>query len=65
VITGGWSPSPEVLPEGDTNVTVEEVAASDPATSTGPAGGVFPSGTVVDDDVAMEEPRVILGHPHA
>jgi hypothetical protein len=63
VTTGGGSPTPEVLPEGDTNVTAEEVAVGDPAASTGSAGGAFPSTTAADDDVAVEEPGVILGHP--
>jgi hypothetical protein len=63
VITDSGSPSCEVLPEGDTNVMMEEVATSDPAASTGLAGGVFPSIAVADDDVAMEEPRVILEQP--
>jgi hypothetical protein len=52
-----------VLPEGDTNVTVEEMATSDPTASTGPAGGVFPSTATADENVTVEEPRVILGHP--
>jgi hypothetical protein len=63
VTTGGGSPAPEVLSEGDTNVLAEEVAASDPAASTGPVGGTFPSTAVADDDVTVEEPGVILGHP--
>jgi hypothetical protein len=62
VTIGSGSPSPEVLPEGCTNVTMEEVAASDPAASTGPSRGAFPSTAAADDDVAMEEPGVILGH---
>jgi hypothetical protein len=55
--------APEVLLEGDTNVMMEEVAACDPAASTGPAGGAFPSSVAVDDDITMEEPGLILGHP--
>jgi hypothetical protein len=39
------------------------VAAGDPAASTGPAGGAFPSTAAADDDIIMEEPGVILGHP--
>jgi hypothetical protein len=42
VTVGGGSPTLEVLPDGDTNVTTEEVAAGDPASSTGLAGGAFP-----------------------
>jgi hypothetical protein len=41
---------------------MEEVAAGDPAASTGLAGGVFPSTAVADDDVTVEEPGVILGY---
>jgi hypothetical protein len=39
-----------VLPGGATNVTTEEVAADDPASSAGSSGGAL-------------EPEVILGHP--
>jgi hypothetical protein len=62
VATGGGSPATEVLPEGDTNVTVEEVAAGDPAGSTGPTGGASSSTVAVNDGTAMES-EVILGHP--
>jgi hypothetical protein len=51
-----------VSPCGATNVTVEEVAADDPASSTGPAGGAS-SSTVAADDGAAVESKVILGHP--
>jgi hypothetical protein len=54
---------PEVLPEGDTNATMKEVAAGDPVASTGSVGGTFPSTVAADDDVTVEEPGVILGHP--
>jgi hypothetical protein len=57
VTTGDGSLAPEVLPEGDTNATGDTVA------STGLAGGAFPSTVATNDDVAVEEPRVILGHP--
>jgi hypothetical protein len=63
VTTGGGSSAHEVLLEGDTNITTEEVATSDPAGMTGPASGAFPSIAVADDDVAIEEPGVMLGHP--
>jgi hypothetical protein len=63
VTSDGGPPALEVLPEGDTNVMSEEVAASNSAASTGLAGGVFPSTAAADDDVAMEELGVILGHP--
>jgi hypothetical protein len=63
VTTDDGSPAPKVLPEGATNVTMEEQATGDPAASTGPTGGVFPSTVVADDNVTVEEPRVILGHP--
>jgi hypothetical protein len=63
VTIDGGSPSPEVLPEGCTNVTTEEVAASDLAASTGPSRGAFPSTAAADNDVAVEKPGVILGHP--
>jgi hypothetical protein len=62
VATGGGSPATEVLLEGDTNVTVEEVAAGDPAGSTGPAGGASSSTVAVNDGTAVES-EVILGHP--
>jgi hypothetical protein len=55
--------APEVLPEGDTNVTAKEVATGNPAALTGPAEGAFPSTAAADDDVVVEEPGVILGHP--
>jgi hypothetical protein len=48
----GEVPGPEVLPEGDTNVTAGEMAIGDPAASIDPAGGA-----------SVEESRVILGHP--
>jgi hypothetical protein len=63
VTTDGGSPTLEVLPEGDTNVTMEVVATSDPTTSTGPTGVAFPSTTTANDDVVVVEPRLILGHP--
>jgi hypothetical protein len=63
VTTGGGSQAPEVLPEGDTNVMAKEVAIGDPTASTGLAGGAFPSTAATDDNIAMEEPGVILGHP--
>jgi hypothetical protein len=56
------SPAPEVLPEGDTNVTVEEVATDDPAGLAGPAGGAS-SSAIAADDGGTVEPEVILGHP--
>jgi hypothetical protein len=52
-----------VLPEGDTNVTMGEMATGDLATSTGPVRGASPSTAVANDDVAVEESGVILGHP--
>jgi hypothetical protein len=63
VVAGDGFLTLEVLPEGDINVTVGEMAAGDPTISTGPAGGASPSTTVADDDVDVEESRVILGHP--
>jgi hypothetical protein len=63
VTIGDGSMAPEVLPEGDTNVTAKEVATANPAALTGPAEGAFPSTAAADDDVVMEEPGVILGHP--
>jgi hypothetical protein len=63
VTVGSGSLAPEVLPEGDTNVTAKEVSTGNPATLTGPAEGAFPSTVAADDDVAVEEPEVILGHP--
>jgi hypothetical protein len=63
VTTNGGSPALEVLPEADTNVMVEEVAAGDPPASTGPTWGVFPSTVAADNDVALVEPGVIMGHP--
>jgi hypothetical protein len=63
VIVNGGSLTPEVLPEDDTNVTVDEMAAGGPAASTGLAGGVFSSTLAVDDATALEESEVILGHP--
>jgi hypothetical protein len=62
VAAGGGSLAPEVSPGGATNVTVEEVAADDSASSAGPAGGAPSSIVAVDNGVAME-PEVILGHP--
>jgi hypothetical protein len=59
--TGGGSPAPKVSLEGATNVTIEEVAANDPASSTGPAGGA--SSSTVAAVAAAVEPEVILGHP--
>jgi hypothetical protein len=64
VTSDGGSPALKVLLEGDTNVMAKEVVASDSAASTGLAGGVFLSTAAADDDVAMEELGVILGHPH-
>jgi hypothetical protein len=63
MITNNGCLAPEVLPDGDTNVTAEEVAVGDPATLTGPNEGAFPSIATADDDVVVEEPGVILGHP--
>jgi hypothetical protein len=51
-----------VLPGGATNVTTEEVAADDPASSAGPLGGASFSTEVADDSGAVE-PKVILRHP--
>jgi hypothetical protein len=51
-----------VLPEGDTNVTVEEVVAGDPTGSTGLAGGAS-SSTIAVDNGATVESEVILEHP--
>jgi hypothetical protein len=62
VVTGGGSLASEVLPEGDTNVTVEEVAAGDPVGSTGPTGDAS-SSTVAVDGCATVESEFILGHP--
>jgi hypothetical protein len=62
VVTGGGSPASEVLPEGDTNVMVEEVAAGDPVGSTGPTGDAS-SSTVAVDGCATVESEFILGHP--
>jgi hypothetical protein len=62
VASGGGSPAPEVLLEGDTNVAVEEVAADDPGGSTGQTGSASSSTVAVDND-AVVEPEVILGHP--
>jgi hypothetical protein len=62
VAAGGGSLAPEVSPGGATNVTVEEVAADDPASSAGPAGGAPSSIVAADNGVAME-PEVILGRP--
>jgi hypothetical protein len=44
------------------NVTVEEVATSDPASSTSPARSGS-SSTVAADDSTTVESKVILGHP--
>jgi hypothetical protein len=63
VTTDGGFLTPEVLPEGDTNITTEEVATGDPTASIGSAGGVFPSIIAADDDVTVEEHGVILRHP--
>jgi hypothetical protein len=63
VTADGGTPTLEVLPEGDTNATVKEVATGDLAASTGPTGCTFPSTATHDDDIAVEEPGVILGHP--
>jgi hypothetical protein len=60
--TDGGSPPPEVLPGGATNVTTEEVATDDPASSAGPLGGTSFSTEVVDDSGAVEL-EVILEHP--
>jgi hypothetical protein len=62
VAAGGGSLASEVLPRGATNVTTEEVATDDPASSAGPSGGACFSTETADDDGAME-PEVILGHP--
>jgi hypothetical protein len=51
-----------VLPEGDTNVTVEEVATDDPAGLAGPAGGASSSAIAADEGGTVEL-EVILGHP--
>jgi hypothetical protein len=59
---GDRVPGPEVLPEGDTNVTVEEVVAGDPTGSTGLAGGAS-SSTIAVDNGATVESEVILEHP--
>jgi hypothetical protein len=61
-VVGGGSLAPEVLLEGEMNVTVEEVATSDPASSTGPARSGS-SSTVAADDSTTVESKVILGHP--
>jgi hypothetical protein len=63
VTTDDGSLAPEVLPKGDTNVTEEEVADGDSAALIGPVWGVFPSTTVADDDIIVEESGIILGHP--
>jgi hypothetical protein len=60
--TSGGSPTPEMLPDGDMNVTMEEVAAGDPVGPTGLAGGTS-SSTVVANDGATVESEAILGHP--
>jgi hypothetical protein len=61
VTAGGGSLAPEVLPGGATNVTTEEVAVDDPASSAGPSGGA-PFSTEATDDGGVE-PEVILGYP--
>jgi hypothetical protein len=53
---------PRCYQGGATNVTTEEVAANDPASSAGPSGGACFSMKMADDGGAME-PEVILGHP--
>jgi hypothetical protein len=63
VVADDGSPAPEVLLEGDANVTVGEMATGDSAASSGPARGTSPSTVVADDDVVLEESGVILGHP--
>jgi hypothetical protein len=62
VAAGAESPTPEVLPEGDMNIMVEEVAAGDPVGSIVPTGGAS-SSTVAANDGAAVESEVILGHP--
>jgi hypothetical protein len=59
--TGGGSPASGVLPGGATNVTSEEVATDNPASSAGPSGGACFS-TETTDGSTMEH-KVILGHP--
>jgi hypothetical protein len=51
-----------VLLWGANNVTTEEVAADDPASSAGPSRGACFS-TEMADDGSTGEPEVILGHP--
>jgi hypothetical protein len=63
VVIGDGFPAPEVLPEGETNVTAGEMATGDPTASTGPMRGVSPSIIVDDNDVIAEESGVILGDP--
>jgi hypothetical protein len=63
VVASDGSLAPEVSPEGDTNVTVGEMAAGDLTASTGPSRGASPSIVVADDDVVIEESGVNLGHP--
>jgi hypothetical protein len=59
---GGGPPASKVLPWGATNVTTEEVATDDPASSAGLSGGACFSTETTDDGGAVE-PNVILGHP--
>jgi hypothetical protein len=62
VVTGGGSPTSEVLPGGATNVTTEDVAADNPGSSAGPSLGACFSMETTNDGGAVE-PEVILGHP--
>jgi hypothetical protein len=59
VTTDGGSSAPEVLPEGDTSVTMEEAAVGDPTASTGPAGGASPPLQRLTTTSSWR----ILGHP--
>jgi hypothetical protein len=63
VVIGDGFSAPEVLREGETNVMAGEMAAGDPAASTGPMRGASPSIIVDDNDIIVEESGVILGHP--
>jgi hypothetical protein len=63
VTAGVGSPPPEVLPEGDKNVMVEEMATGNPAALIGPAGGMFSSTIAADAAAAVDESGAILGHP--
>jgi hypothetical protein len=62
VAAGGGSSASEVLPGGATNVTIEEVATDDPASSVVPLGRVSFSMEMADDGGSVE-PEIILGHP--